>query len=457
MYDMSSKFNSFYSSYVVLPQADQDELHAKKDINIQRLKDGLKGYNEENETAYSIVETCVQGSVAMSTIVQNEDNDYDIDVAVVFDYTALGDKGALATRNMVANALKRKTKQFNAEPEVKTSCVRVKYADDYHIDFAVYRRTWDEYNRSWKYEHAGDGWSKRELRGLTDWFKIRNAASDDKLRKVVRLSKMFCNSRDTWVNMPSGLLQTVLCDEKLQSDYSRMDEFFYYTMKGIIDRLELDTAVSAPVDNGRNLTPRQSDIQKMTNWKNRLKSKIEDLDILFRDDCSEDDALQAWYGFFNHDYWSKQIINESSGYSLPIVQKSAVCSFNDTEQFIEDLFPVNIKYSCRVTCKVNGDGWADTLLKDFLDRFKRYIPHHFTVKCSVTYTDCPGIYSVYWKVKNVGPEAERQNCLRGQIEERGKAISEPTRFFGNHYIECYIVQNNICVARTRVDVPIGRR
>ena len=52
----------------------------------------------------------------MSTIVQNEDGDYDIDVAVVFDKASLGDRGARATRNIVANALKRKTKQFNAEP-----------------------------------------------------------------------------------------------------------------------------------------------------------------------------------------------------------------------------------------------------------------------------------------------------------------------------------------------------
>lgn len=45
---------------------------------------------------------------------------------------------------MVANALKRKTKQFRAEPEVKTSCVRIKYSDGYHIDFAIYRRELDE-------------------------------------------------------------------------------------------------------------------------------------------------------------------------------------------------------------------------------------------------------------------------------------------------------------------------
>ena len=56
---------------------------------------------------------------------------------------------------MVADALRRKTKQFNAEPEVKTSCVRVQYADGYHIDFAVFRRDWDPWTLSYKYEHAG--------------------------------------------------------------------------------------------------------------------------------------------------------------------------------------------------------------------------------------------------------------------------------------------------------------
>ncbi len=455
MYDLSSKFNTFYSHYVVLPQADQDELHNKKNLNLQRLRDGLKEYNTEHATSYSIIEDVVQGSVAMSTVVQNEDNDYDIDVAVVFDKSSLGDKGAKATRNIVADALKRKTKQLNAEPEVKTSCVRVKYADGYHIDFAVYRREWDEVNECWSYEHAGSDWTLRELRGLTEWFTTQNKAYDGKLRKVIRLSKMFCGSRDSWKNMPSGLLQTVLCDECLQKSYDRIDELFYYTMWEIVNRLDSDNTVYAPVDNGRSLTPRKIDFAKMTNWKNRLKSKLEDLDVLFKDDCSKDDALQAWYGFFNHDYWGKQITTESV--SVDTRKKSVVKSFVDNEQFIEDMFPVDTRYICSISCYVTGDGWREKPLQEFLSKFQKYVPHHFTVKCNLVYTNCPGDYRVFWKVKNVGPEAERKNCLRGQIKERGKMITEPTSFFGNHYIECYIIKNNVCVARTRVDVPIGRR
>lgn len=454
MYDLSSKFNTFYTSYVVLPQADQEGLYSKKNLNIQRLKDGLKEYNEENKTSYSIVEDCVQGSVAMSTVTQNENSDYDIDVAIVFSKDDLGDKGAQATRNIVADALRRKTKQFNAEPEVKTSCVRIKYADGYHIDFAVYRRYHDALNNCWIYEHAGSDWAQRELKGLSDWFKTQNDASDGKLRKIVRLSKMFCKSRDSWKNMPSGLLQTVLCEEKLQDTYERIDELFYYTMKEVVSRLDSDESVAAPVDNGRDLIPRKSDKKKVTNWKNRLKSKLEDLDVLFKDSCTKDDALQAWYGFFNHDFWNEQMV-ESSSYSNKLVLKS-VRSFSDTEQFIEDLYPVNLSYYCRVSCDVSGNGWRPKPLSEFLTLLKHFLPHNFEIKCMMTGTNCPQPYTILWKVKNVGPEAERRNQLRGQIVEKGTSIVEHSNFFGNHYIECYIIKNGVCVAKTRIDVPIGR-
>lgn len=455
MYDLSSKFNTFYTSYVVLSQDEQNNLHNKKDLNIQRLKDGLKEYNIENNTSYTIAETCVQGSMAMSTVVQNEDGDYDIDVAVVFDKSVLGDKVAQATRNLVANALKRKTKQFNAEPEVKTSCVRIKYEDGYHIDFAVYRRHYDSGNECWIYEHAGSDWSVRELKGLTEWFKSQNNDSDGKLRKVIRLSKMFCKSRKSWKNMPSGLLQTVLCDEKLQQSYERIDELFYYTMQEIVNRLETSTSVEAPVDDGRDLTPRDIDCKRMTNWKNRLKSKLEDLKVLFSDECTKDDAIQAWYGFFNHDYWGGQVTVEKS-YAIASVPKS-VCSFFDGEQYIEEMYPMQLVYKCDVSCKVSGDGWRLKPIGEFLSIWRHYLPHNFEIRCEMEYTNCPWPYKILWKVKNVGPEAERKNLIRGEIKERGRTIVEHTSFFGNHYIECYIVKDGLCVARKRIEIPIARR
>ena len=328
------------------------------------------------------------------------------------------------------------------------------YVDGYHVDFAIYRREYDKWNNSWVYEHAGADWTERELYGLSEWFTTQNSNSGKKLRKIVRLSKMFCKSRKFWKNMPSGLLQTVLCEEKLEDSYERIDELFYYTMKSIVERLEINTCVTAPVDNGRDLTPRKSDIQRMTNWKNRLKSKLEDLEILFKDDCTKDDAIQAWYGFFNHDYWSEQS-TEIAKYESKRVLRS-ICSFSDTEEYIEESYPLSLSYNCKVSCIVSGNGWRPKLLTEFLSVLRHWLPHNFEIRCSMDYTDCPQPYKIFWKVKNVGPEAERRNQIRGQIVEKGKTIVEHSNFYGNHYIECYIIKDNMCVAKERVNIPIGR-
>ena len=140
MYDLSSKLDKFYENEVRLPGSEKNKLREKKDLNIQRLKDGLEEYNEENNTSYSIAEIVEQGSIAMSTTTQNDSNDYDIDVAVIFDKSNIGDLGPNAIKNVVVEALKKKCTNFKKEPEAKTNCVRIEYNDGYHVDFAIYRK-----------------------------------------------------------------------------------------------------------------------------------------------------------------------------------------------------------------------------------------------------------------------------------------------------------------------------
>ena len=94
-------------------------------------------------------------------------------------------------------------------------------------------------------------------------------------------------------------------------------------------------------------------------------------------------------------------------------------------------------------------------LEKFDSRFNKFIPSNFEVRCEIDETNCPSYDKVLWKVKNVGNEAKKRNCIRGQIEERGKSITEPTSFVGPHYIECYLIKDSVCVAIGHVDVPIG--
>ena len=196
MYDCSKDFNKFYRTKVVLPETEQSELREKRKLNVKRLKEGLLEYNEEKGKSYKVAEDRIQGSMAMHTTVQNDKNDYDIDVGIVFDSSNLNGLGALATRNMVADALKRKTTQFAEEPDVKTSCVRLKYTSTgYHVDFAVFKRYKENLDeKDYIYEHSGTEWTIRHLKAIEEWFNEQIKDKGDILRKVIRLSKMFCKS-----------------------------------------------------------------------------------------------------------------------------------------------------------------------------------------------------------------------------------------------------------------------
>ena len=83
MFDLDKEFRRFYSTCVVLPKNELMNLRDKKHLNIERLKSGLIEYNDENGTNYKIVDIVEQGSVAMSTVTQNENKDYDIDIAII--------------------------------------------------------------------------------------------------------------------------------------------------------------------------------------------------------------------------------------------------------------------------------------------------------------------------------------------------------------------------------------
>ena len=52
MYDLSKNFLDFYKNHVVLPADKQNELRKKRDLNLERLKAGLKEYNEEQIIKY---------------------------------------------------------------------------------------------------------------------------------------------------------------------------------------------------------------------------------------------------------------------------------------------------------------------------------------------------------------------------------------------------------------------
>lgn len=158
------------------------------------------------------------------------------------------------------------------------------------------------------------------------------------------------------------------------------------------------------------------------------------------------------------------ILIDLLGIDFPAAEEKSMASFSadryhrirgtDKERFIEELFPVDIRYALRIDCNVTQDGFRPRFLSEIL-REHKWLSRRKQLDFQIMHTNCPAPYSIYWKVRNVGKEAKARHMIRGEIRCTDNSHKkEHTDFYGPHYVECFLVKDGICVARARIDVPI---
>lgn len=138
-----------------------------------------------------------------------------------------------------------------------------------------------------------------------------------------------------------------------------------------------------------------------------------------------------------------------------VVKASAGGRYKDTEQFIEDRYPVDITESVTIDCEVTQSGWRPLWLRG-MGRVGVPLKAGKILKFQVTSCTVPEPYRLKWKVLNQGPEAERRNMMRGDIIDSTQPgiRKESSTFRGEHIVECYVIKDGVVVARDRIDVPI---
>jgi hypothetical protein len=135
---------------------------------------------------------------------------------------------------------------------------------------------------------------------------------------------------------------------------------------------------------------------------------------------------------------------------------SAAPAFKNTEEFIENSYPVDIRYDLTIDCIVAQDGFRTKSLRTILSSMGLLMPRK-SLRFKIIDTTVPGRYDVRWKVLNRGPEAERRDAVRGQIVTSSVPHErhEFTQFRGEHLVECYSIQDGVVVARDSITVPIS--
>jgi hypothetical protein len=138
-----------------------------------------------------------------------------------------------------------------------------------------------------------------------------------------------------------------------------------------------------------------------------------------------------------------------------VTESACELASKKTEQFIYNLFPVDIQNNLSIDCEVTQSGFRPFMLRYLLNKNK-LLPVNKSLKFTITECDVEGDYDIYWKVRNEGAEAIKRDQIRGQITKTNSSQHvERTSFDGAHYVECYIVKNGVCVAKDKIDVPIS--
>ncbi len=126
-----------------------------------------------------------------------------------------------------------------------------------------------------------------------------------------------------------------------------------------------------------------------------------------------------------------------------------------TEQFVEAILPVDIRYHIQIDCEVTQDGFRPASLRDMIAKRSFLMPRK-RLRFKVVADNIPAQYGLFWKILNRGDEAVRRSCVRGQIvaDHGHKEVIERTSFRGDHIVECYAVLDGVVVATDRIHVPI---
>jgi predicted nucleotidyltransferase len=448
MYNLHDKMVEFHDDEVKLSEAEKKRLRNFKDLNIKRLNDGLAEINKEKNKSYALKDNVVQGSVAMSTVTQNDENDYDIDVAIIFDKDNIL-SSALDCRKLVEDALQRKCTNFVNPPKAGKNAVRVQYQEGYHIDFAVYRQYTE--NDEVIYEHAGPEWKNRHPRAIRDWFtkavkekspNVENSwvtVKENQMRRIVRLLKMFSRSRSNW-SLPGGVILTTLVEECYAPNDTRDDLAFYDTLVNIKNRINDSNDVKNPTNDELSLTPKENHKKKVTKLKEYIEDKLSCLEDLSNDNCTYEDAMKCWKKFFNHDFWKTESIQENSSFALKQQYASVY----------PEAYSLNVRYEIFDRNKIRKLAFRKSRRNEQLS------PKQCTLYFEAIH-NVQAPYQILWEVQNFGDEANEANHLyhnKSYNHTEGNYHWESTSYKGTHNMTVSIIKNGITVIKRTIDVRI---
>ncbi|MEH3064275.1 MAG: nucleotidyltransferase [Methylobacterium radiotolerans] len=325
--------------------------------------------------------------------------------------------------------------------------VRVLYLN-FHIEV---QPVFEQSDSSYKYpdSYKEGSWKitkpRDELKAMMEF----NAQKNDNLRRLARMARAWKNKHG--VAMGGLLIDTLAYNFLKQTDAYDGKSYLYYDWMSrdffafLMDQPKQD--YYAALGSGQRV--------KVKKDFRRKAKKAYELCLKAIEAETQDYRNDRWRKVFGSNFPPRPVATTAADAVMESVLKSEGYEARNTERFIEDMYPIDIRFDIELECEVKQDGFRPSLLRSLLAA-SRVLQARKDLKFFVADTDVPQPFTLLWKVLNRGPTAVRRDCIRGEIvPDNGRLEKiERTNFRGDHIVECYAVKDGVVVAKDRIHVPI---
>lgn len=284
MANMNELFLTF-DEKIKLTTAKSNSLKTSRDS----LRKDIKSWFEDNDK--SKPNFCWQGSFAMKTTINPlGENDYDMDDGVYLNgYSSDQDTwpAPSTVHRWIKDATDDRTEQDSID---KNTCVRVVYANNYHIDLPIYIMK-DEVAFL---AHKSKGWTESDPKAFRNWFLDKVSSNGEQLRRIVRYLKAWKDYK----SLPlKGIELTILACENIDCFDNRDDKALKNTIANIVSKLEDSYTCKKPVIPNEDLFEGHSET-KQNEIISAFKSLKKALDeaIAERDEEKASEKLILFFG-----------------------------------------------------------------------------------------------------------------------------------------------------------------
>ena len=402
------------------------------------LRDFLGNHENYKE---KVIDTFLTGSYAKHTCIRptKYDGKTDVDIVVVTNYTENDDS------KVVLDELYKvcKEKYKNVTKQSRSIGIEMDGTD---ID--VVPMLEDNISSMYKIGNKKDGnWKKTNPKGHMEWCSNVNRINCNKFVRVVKIFKWWRkNNCPADIKYPKGITLEKIIADNLYDCNNTYEEIIFNTMKNIKYAFEpyIENGIKPVISDPGIPFDNLADAYEFNDFKSFYDKIKMHLNLLEESHFSNEswrkilgtefpkeqvtsnsliDTLRfnSYNSFFNVPYKEKPTWYEGS--NVPLVDVKVKC-YNQYNQLIN----------------YNPDG------SNLLDK---RVNIDFTIVGAAAFSSNT---QIYWQVVNTGEEARENNCLRGGFEQSNiysYGRHESTSYTGTHWVQAFVVNNGICVAKSK--------